>query len=394
MGKFDILDDKGREKVQCKICGCFYHRLEVHLKKRHKKTLAEYESEFPGEPTMSETAKRNASKSAKNRNLGKSSSAKSVGSDIKAKGKQSNKDTIVIGKATLAVVNNEELSDFDKLYVPKNDEYWTPGLSEYKSMEEIAVGVEDGDHIFIYGPHGSGKTTLIKQLGALTNTPVFIFNIVEGVTPDDFIGGQDLVANSEGDVITEWKDGTFTRLWESGFYIVFDEITASPSNLLMRLHTILDGGDFCLFENNGRIVKKHPRTRFFATDNTNGRGDDTGMYVGTNLLNEATLDRFGTVVEYSYTDPDNEKKIIANKGKVINTFAKNMVKVASKVREAYGKEECYCTISTRRLIDWAKKTNRFGDVRRAAEVSILNKLNKDDRKFVSSIIQRHFGGSV
>jgi cobaltochelatase CobS len=389
MGKFDILDDKGREKVQCKICGCFYHRLEVHLKKRHKKTLAEYESEFPGEPTMSKTAKRNASKSAKNRKTNEQSSVPSPdGSSIEKK------DVVVIGRVSIPITKDEELNEFDRSYIPKNDELWMPGTKEYKSMEEIAVGIEDRDNIFIYGPHGSGKTTLIKQLGALTNTPVFIFNIIEGVTPDDFIGSMNLSANSDGNVITEWKDGMFTRLWERGFYIVFDEITASPANLLMRLHSVLDGGDLCIFEDNGRIVKKHPRTRFFATDNTNGRGDDTGMYVGTNLLNEATLDRFGTVVEYTYTEPDNEKEIITNKGGVTKNFASKMVAVANKIREAYDKEECYCTISTRRLIDWAKKTKRFGDVRRASEVTILNKLNRGDKKFVNDIIQHHFGGTV
>lgn len=389
MGKFDILDDKGREKVQCKICGCFYHRLEVHLKKRHRKTLVEYESEFPGEPTMSKTARRNASKSAKNRKTNEQSSVPSSdGSSIEKK------DVVVIGGVSIPITRDEELNEFDRSYIPKNDELWMPGTKEYKSMEEIAVGIEDCDNIFIYGPHGSGKTTLIKQLGALTNTPVFIFNIIEGVTPDDFIGSMNLSANSDGSVITEWKDGMFTRLWERGFYIVFDEITASPANLLMRLHSVLDGGDLCIFENNGRIVKKHPRTRFFATDNTNGRGDDTGMYVGTNLLNEATLDRFGTVVEYTYTEPDNEKEIITNKGGVTKNFASKMVAVAKKIREAYDKEECYCTISTRRLIDWAKKTKRFGDVRRASEVTILNKLNRGDKKFVSDIIQRHFGGTV
>jgi cobaltochelatase CobS len=388
MSKYDVFDDKGREKVQCKICGCFYHRLEIHLSKKHKKTLVEYESEFPGEPTMSKTAKRNASKSAKNRNPNKSKE-NSCPKEVRL-----NKDAVVIGSVTLPITKNEELSDFDLLYIPKNDEAWMPGLNEYKIMEEIAVGVGDNDNIFVYGPHGSGKTTLIKQLGALTNTPVFIFNIIEGVTPDDFIGSPSLSSDDGGNVITKWKDGVFTRLWESGFYIVFDEITASPANLLMRLHSILDGGDFCIFEDNGRIVKKHPRTRFFATDNTNGRGDDTGMYVGTNLLNEATLDRFGTVIEYSYTSRENEEKIIVAKGGVTYKFALNMVNVASKVREAYDKEECYCTISTRRLIDWARKTNRFRDVRRAAEVSILNKLNKGDKKFVNDIIQRYFGGAV
>lgn len=390
LSKYEKIDEKG-EKIQCKICGYFYHRLEVHLKKKHSMSLEEYLEEYPGEPTMSESAKKKASKSAKKRGkVDKTNDYEVLGVDT---GKIKDYSKLSVGLANLEVVRNDELGDFEKIYVPVNDEQWMPGATEYKSMEEIAVGVEDEDHIFIYGPPGAGKTTLIKQLGAMSNTPVIIFNIIEGVLPEDFLGSLKLVTDSDGNSVTEWVDGTFTKFWSIGSYVVFDEITAAPPNLMMRLHSILDSGDIILFEDGGRIIPKHPRTRFFATDNTNGRGDDSGMFAGTHILNEATLDRFNTVVKYSYTDPNNEKMILKAKGGVELKIARDMVKVAQKVRESFEKELCYCTLSTRRLIDWARKTVRYGDVRRASEVTILNKLGKEDCVFVNSIIQRHFGGA-
>lgn len=391
LSKFDAFDEKG-EKIQCKICGYFYHRLEIHLKKKHDMSLEEYKKKYPGEPTMSESAKNKASKTAKKRKkTEKASEYKTLGVDI---GKTSDYSTLSVGLANLEIVKDDDLGDFAKQYVPDNDENWLPGKIEYTCMEELAVGVEDGDNVFIYGPPGAGKTTLIKQLGVMTNMPVFIFNIVEGVLPEDFLGSPRLTVDSRGNSITDWVDGTFSNFWKMGCYIVFDEITASPPNLLMRLHSILDSGDIVLYEDGGRIIPKNSRTRFFATDNTNGRGDDSGMFAGTHVLNEATLDRFNTVIKYSYTEPSNEKKIIAVKGGVDKKIATDMVKVACKVRESFDREECYCTLSTRRLIDWARKTVRYGDARRASRVTVLNKLGKEDYKFVDSLIQRHFGGSV
>lgn len=383
MAKELEFDSKGR-KVRCKICEKFFHRLEVHIKKEHGISKSEYLKKFPGSPTISEAARKNASRAKRNQPFVKVDSENT--SDTKDK-------ALDVGFAKLYITDDSQLTDLQKSQVPKNDEDWELGRQERESLEIIAAGIEDGDNIFVFGPPGSGKTSLIKQLGAITNTPVFIFHFSDGICVEDFIGEKELKNIGSG-VVTAWRDGAFTRCWKEGYFIVFDEISAINANIMLRLHGPLDGDDLVIMENGGEIVAKHKRTVIFATDNTNGRGDDTGMFSGTHILNEATLDRFGTCLKYGYPDKASERKILVSKTKISAEIANSMVEVANVIRESFANEQCYCTLSTRRLIAWAKKTLRFDDVRKAAEIAVIDRLSRDDGMFVESIIQRYFGGSV
>jgi cobaltochelatase CobS len=385
-------DSKG-EKVQCRICDCWYHRLEVHLKKEHDITRKAYLKKYPGAPTISAAARKNASRAAKR--IPPVIAAVTAGAGAVKKEESVPVDgprEFKVGVAKLRLVPDSELTALQKSEVPGHDENWMPGKREMEYMESIAVGIEDMDNIFIYGPPGGGKTTIVKEIGAITNTPVYIFQFSNGISLEDFIGETKLVTDEHGNNVTRWVDGAFTRCWREGYYIVFDEMTAAPANIMLRLHGVLDGSDLALIENGGEVIPRHERTRIFATDNTNGRGDDTGMFAGTNIMNEATLDRFGTVLKYSYPDEATERKILVAKSGIEIDVARKMVEVAKKVRESFANEECYCTFSTRRLIGWSKKIKRFGDVRKAADVAVLGKLGSEDAKFVESIIQRFFGG--
>jgi cobaltochelatase CobS len=392
-------DDKG-EKIRCEICGFWYHRLEVHVKKEHKISREEYIVRFPGKPTISTAARKNASRAKKDPRMISSPVKEAFFVNEFENGKaitgneMSGNRKLDIGVASLEIVPDSELSATQLAEVPVNDDRWFPGKREKEYMEIIAAAIQDDDNVFIFGPPGGGKTTFLKQLGAVTNTPVVIFQFSNGISVEDFIGEKELVTDETGNTITKWRDGAFTRCWRNGYYIIFDEFTAAPANIMLRLHGPLDGNELIVIENGGEVIPKHPRTRIFATDNTNGRGDDSGMFTGTNVMNEATLDRFGTVIEFSYPDKVTERKILVSKTGISSEVAKNMVEVAVIVREAFNNEECYCTFSTRRLIAWAKKAIRFGDERKAAEISVLGRLSRDDSAFVDSIIQRIFGGTI
>jgi MoxR-like ATPase len=379
--KKERFDAKGREKVQCRICFCWFHRLEVHLSKEHGTSQKQYLEKFPGAPTISQSAKKSASNSAVKRNVGKEPV------DITK--------PLVFGSAKLTITPDSELSTQQKADVPKHDDDWEYGPDVVAYLEDIAVGIEDGDNIFMFGPTGCGKTTLIKQLAAMTNTPVMRFQFSTPITVEDFVGSDKVVIDeATGLQVTRFTWGAFTKAWNEGYYIIFDEFTASPSKITLRLQGPLEGDDLVLHEEGGTKVPKHPRTVIFATDNTNGRGDDTGLYVGTNVINESTLDRFGTVIKYDYADAATESKILRKKTGVSKGDSDKMVAIACKIREAFNRDECYCTFGTRRLLSWAKKTVRHSDPRRAAKVSVLNKLNAEDAKFVDSVVQRYFGGVI
>lgn len=395
--KHQEYDDKGR-KIACKVCKCFYHRLEVHLKKVHNMTIDEYTGKYPGSPTISKAARDSVAKSTSAPPVIANLLEGNITEDIFAD-EEDNKNVVStaslqFGNAILNIVDDSELTPIQRAHVPKNDENWQLGANEREALEYAAAGVLDGDNIFIWGDPGAGKTTLVKQLGALLNTPVMIFQFSNAVAMEDFFGEPRLEKDEDGATITTWAQGLFTKCWREGYFIVFDEITAASANMMLRLHGPLDGDALVLAENGGEVVPKHKRTRIFATDNTNGRGDETGLFTGTSVLNEATLDRFGTVIHYGYPDEKSEIKILVAKTGLEEEMAQKMVSVAHKIRESFRNEECTCTLSTRRLINWARKTVLLKNIRKASLLTIINKLSKNDAEFVDAIVQRFFGGSI
>lgn len=389
------IDSKGREKIECLECGNFYHRLEIHLKEKHSMTVSEYNTRHPGAPTISDAARAMASTAQKKAHNPTVGAPVGAVAPVVEESTPESTDDFKIGVARLQMRLDSELTALQKAEVPRHDAGWLPGKREMEQLEHIAVGIEDEDNIFIFGPTGCGKTTIVKQLAAIVNNPYKRFQFSQKISTEDFIGQMEIAIDDEsGKQVTRWKDGAFTRCWREGHWILLDELTMAPPAILMRLQACLEGDDLVLIENGGEVVPRHTNTRVFATDNTNGRGDDTGLYAGANVLNEATLDRFGTVICFEYPDSATEANILVKRTNVKEEWARKMVEVALKVRAAFENEECYCTFSTRRLIAWAKKAKRYNNVRKAAKVAVIDKLSRDDAKFVDSIIQRYFGGEV
>lgn len=385
-------DSKGREKLRCGKCGGWYHRLDRHIAKAHGLSTDEYLIDFPGEKLKSEAAEEAIKRSRK-------------GSYDKEKKKTEvipieDETKLDFGVASLRL--RTDLEDFEKEYVPEHDENWVIGKKEMELMEDFAVGIEDAENIYIHGPTGCGKSALALEIAACINQPALRVQMKRDFKGSDFVGKLELSVNKEGKQITRFIDGVLPFCMTNGFWLILDEYDQAHPDVHMACQAVLEGQDLILTEDYGRIVKKDPfcddkskNFRIIATGNTFGRGDDTGLYSGSKIQNEATLDRFATMMKMTYPETDTEVEILKKKSNLKEDDIKKMVSVAQKVRKGQEEENCSCTFSTRRLIAWARKTDRYiGDIRRAARVAVLNRLDGDDSRFVDNLIQRYFGGVI
>jgi cobaltochelatase CobS len=190
----------------------------------------------------------------------------------------------------------------------------------------------------------------------------------------------------------QYIEGLLPQCMRNGWWLLLDELDfISPSVSFVLQSPLESHGTLSLADKDGEIIHPHPEFRIIATGNTNGKGDTSGLYPGSTIQNEAFLDRFGTVITLDYLPFDEEVKVLTEKVPSIDqVIAAGMVSVATDIRKALQEETLCCTFSTRRLVNWARKFVSLGNINKAAEVAILNRLS-DDRKIVEEIIQRYFG---
>jgi len=384
-------DSQGRQKIRCEICGNYYHRLDVHLSTKHKTNVADYNKQFPGCPTISEAAKEKAARSQAARAAGASSSTQAH-QQASTQSASAEEGAYKIGVATL--YKRENLTELDKVYVPKHDPNWMFDETVMEEWEYIAIGIEDNEPIYIGGPTGCGKSASCLEMAAAINQPVLRVQLTRDFRVSQFVGSMELKLDDNGNRYTEFTDGVLPQAMKNGWWLLLDEVDMAHADVTMALQSVLEGNPLVLTENFGEVVKPHENFRIIATANTMGNGDETGLYEAAKAQNQATLDRYGVTIKADYPNPETEADILVTRSGISKADAKKMVKVARTVRESLQAEECRCTFSTRRLISWAKKAVRLSDVRKGAKIAVLNKLETDDAEFVNSLIQRYFGGQI
>ena len=295
-------------------------------------------------------------------------------------------------KQTFGIDTNMEIDAFSKKnnLVPEIDKDY---VFDKDTTLAILSGFSHNKKVIVHGFHGTGKSTHITQIAARLNWPCIRINLDSHVSRIDLIGKD---AIQDGKQVTEFKEGILPWAFQNPVALVFDEYDAGRSDVMFVLQRILESdGYFTLLDKN-KVVKQNKFFRLFATANTIGLGDTSGLYTGTQQINQAQLDRWEIVTSLNYLDNEKEIKIILSKNKNLNNSqgketVLNMVKVATLTRKGFMAGDISTVMSPRTVLNWCNNSQIFKDIGYAFRVTFLNKCDDSEKKIIAEYYQRCFG---
>ncbi|MCB1456406.1 MAG: cobaltochelatase subunit CobS [Nitratireductor sp.] len=262
----------------------------------------------------------------------------------------------------------------------------------------ILAGFAHNRRVMVSGYHGTGKSTHIEQVAARLNWPCVRINLDSHVSRIDLVG-KDAIVVKDGMQITEFRDGILPWAYQHNIALVFDEYDAGRPDVMFVIQRVLESSGRLTLLDQSRVVRPHPAFRLFATANTVGLGDTTGLYHGTQQINQAQMDRWSLVVTLNYLPHDNEVDIVLAKVKSFDTkegreTVSRMVRIADMTRNAFINGDISTVMSPRTVITWAENTEIFGDKGFAFKVTFLNKCDELERATVAEFYQRAFGEEI
>ncbi len=258
----------------------------------------------------------------------------------------------------------------------------------------ILAGFTHNRRVLIQGYHGTGKSTHIEQIAARLNWPCVRINLDSHISRIDLIG-KDAIVIRDGHQITEFRDGMLPWAAQNPVALVFDEYDAGRPDVMFVIQRVLEAeGRLTLLDQN-RVIRPHPCFRLFATANTIGLGDTTGLYHGTQQINQGQMDRWSIVCTLNYLPHDQEARIVLSKMPQLDTpegrdQVDRMVRLAALSRSAFVNGDLSTVMSPRTVINWAQNTEIFGDEAFAFRVTFLNKCDEFERATVAEFYQRCF----
>ena len=258
----------------------------------------------------------------------------------------------------------------------------------------ILAGFSHNRRVMVQGYHGTGKSTHIEQVASRLNWPAVRVNLDSHISRIDLIG-KDAIKLKDGKQVTDFQEGILPWALRNPTAIVFDEYDAGRADVMFVIQRVLEvDGKLTLLDQN-QVINPHPYFRIFATANTVGLGDTTGLYHGTQQINQGQMDRWSLVATLNYLSVDAESSIVLSKNAHYNNEAgrktvKQMVKVADLTRTAFMNGDLSTVMSPRTVIAWAQNAEIFRNVGYAFRLSFLNKCDELERQTVAEFYQRCF----
>jgi len=259
----------------------------------------------------------------------------------------------------------------------------------------ILAGFAHNRRVMIQGYHGTGKSTHIEQVAARLNWPCIRVNLDSHVSRVDLVG-KDAIVLRDGQQVTEFREGLLPWAVQNPTALVFDEYDAGRPDVMFVIQRVLEAeGRLTLLDEN-RVIRPHPSFRLFATTNTVGLGDTTGLYHGTQQINQGQMDRWNIVATLNYLSHEQETKIVLAKVPSLGDAKgrqtiRDMVNVAELTRIGFVAGDISTVMSPRTVITWAENSQIFGDVGLGFRFTFLNKCDELERPVVVEYYQRCFG---
>jgi cobaltochelatase CobS len=260
----------------------------------------------------------------------------------------------------------------------------------------ILAGFEHNRRVMVTGYHGTGKSTHIEQVAARLNWPCIRINLDSHISRIDLIG-KDAIVLKEGKQVTEFREGILPWAYQHNVALVFDEYDAGRPDVMFVIQRILESSGKLTLLDQSRVIRPHQAFRLFATANTVGLGDTTGLYHGTQQINQAQMDRWSIITALNYLPHADEVGIVLSKNKSFQNdkgkkIIANMVRVADLTRNAFIQGDLSTVMSPRTVITWAQNAEIFGgDIAFAFRVTFVNKCDELERPIVAEFYQRCFG---
>lgn len=375
-------------KITCAICEAEIHHVGAHLKESHPEiSVEDYRAQFPDAPLMSDVMQ---AKIEEHRKMKMESATVTMLPTSEQRRPMS--DVFGLGQHPLTMNARGEPTQVTVLRDTQNQSM-VPGrdpgyVFDIEMLKTILFGLEANIPTYLWGYHGTGKSSVIEQTCCYTNRPMYRVQHTLNMVESDIVGDW---RAKDGD--TYFDLGPLPLAMMHGWVFLADEYDRAPPGVISLYQAVLEGKPLVIKEAppEHRVIHPHKNFRFMATGNTSGSGDETGLYSGTLIQDAASYSRFGITVKVRYMEPEAEQALLVAKLQINQEDAELLVKWANRIRESFDAGAIGTTVGPRELIYAGKIGAAFMDFKKGLDLACINRMTEVDREVASELSQRIFG---